>query len=124
MAFDIPFQATEQSCFPDGRVQVLGRDSVTINSGGEKIFAEEVETAVKSHPAVYDAVVCGRPSSRWGSEVVAIVQLLEGYEGLESEIIEHCGQHIARYKRPKAVVAVSQIKQVQQANRIIVGRIR
>lgn len=94
----------------DGRVQVLGRDSVTINSGGEKIFAEEVETAVKSHPAVYDAVVCGRPSSRWGSEVVAIVQLLEGYEGLEPEIIEHCGQHIARYKRPKAVVAVSQIK--------------
>lgn len=94
----------------DGRIQVLGRDSVTINSGGEKIFAEEVENAVKTHPAVYDAVVCGRSSPRWGSEVVAIVQLVGQAQVLESDIIEHCGKHIARYKRPKAVVKVDEIK--------------
>ena len=94
----------------DGRIQVLGRDSVTINSGGEKIFAEEVENAVKTHPDVYDAVVCGRPSARWGSEVVAIVQLVEPKKDLESEIIEHCGNQIARYKRPKSVIQVEQIK--------------
>ena len=48
---------------------------MTINSGGEKIFAEEVEHALKLHPTVFDAVVCGRPSQRWGQEVVAIVRL-------------------------------------------------
>ncbi|MEC7827045.1 MAG: AMP-binding protein [Actinomycetota bacterium] len=94
----------------DRRIQVLGRDSVTINSGGEKIFAEEVENAVKTHPAVYDVVVCGRPSPRWGTEVVAIVQLVERAKALESDIIEHCGDYIARYKRPKAIVEVDQIK--------------
>lgn len=50
----------------DGSIELLGRDSVTINSGGEKIFAEEVESAVASHPAVADVVVAGRPSERWG----------------------------------------------------------
>jgi fatty-acyl-CoA synthase len=94
----------------DRRIQVLGRDSVTINSGGEKIFAEEVENAVKTHPAVYDVVVCGRPSSRWGNEVVAVVQLVEQATALESDIIEHCSDYIARYKRPKAIVEVDQIK--------------
>ena len=64
----------------DGTVEMLGRDSVTINSGGEKIFAEEVEAALGHHPAVYDAVVCGRPSEKWGQEVVAIVQLRDGVE--------------------------------------------
>ncbi|MDT5174446.1 MAG: 3-oxocholest-4-en-26-oate---CoA ligase, partial [Mycobacterium sp.] len=54
----------------DGHIELLGRDSVTINSGGEKIFAEEVETAVASHPAVADVVVAGRPNDRWGQEVV------------------------------------------------------
>ena len=50
----------------DGEIELLGRDSVTINSGGEKIFAEEVEAAIAQHPAVYDVVVVGRPSTRWG----------------------------------------------------------
>ena len=57
---------------------MLGRDSVTINSGGEKIFAEEVERRIASHPAVADVVVAGRPSERWGQEVVAVVALAEG----------------------------------------------
>ena len=108
MRFSVP--GDRAHLLADGRIQVLGRDSVTINSGGEKIFAEEVENAVKSHPDVYDAVVCGRPSVRWGSEVVAIVQLVEPKKDLESEIIEHCGNQIARYKRPKSVIEVDQIK--------------
>ncbi len=86
----------------DGILELLGRDSVTINSGGEKIFAEEVEHALKSHPAVFDAVVCGRPSERWGSEVVAIVRLREGAEASEADLLEECSKHIARYKLPKA----------------------
>jgi fatty-acyl-CoA synthase len=86
----------------DGRIEVLGRDSVTINSGGEKIFAEEVEHALKLHPAVYDAVVCGRPSDRWGQEVVAIVTLREGARATGKDLSEECSRHIARYKLPKA----------------------
>ena len=65
----------------NGEIQLLGRDSVTVNSGGEKIFVEEVERAIAGHPAVADVVVTGRPSERWGSEVVAVVQLAEGAEG-------------------------------------------
>ena len=85
----------------DGGIEVLGRDSVTINSGGEKIFAEEVEHALKLHPGVYDAVVCGRPSERWGQEVVAIVRLREGETTTEAELLSECEKHLARYKFPK-----------------------
>jgi fatty-acyl-CoA synthase len=86
----------------DGRIEVLGRDSVTINSGGEKIFAEEVEGALKLHPAVYDAVVVGRPSERWGQEVVAIVRLRDGARATEQDLLDECARHLARYKLPKA----------------------
>ena len=85
----------------DGGIEVLGRDSVTINSGGEKIFAEEVEHALKLHPGVYDAVVCGRPSERWGQEVVAIVRLREGETTSEADLLAECEKHLARYKFPK-----------------------
>ena len=88
----------------DGTIEVLGRDSVTINSGGEKIFAEEVEAAVKAHPDVYDAVVAGRPSERWGNEVVAVVQLRDGASATEQDLLAEAGKHIARYKLPKAFV--------------------
>lgn len=88
----------------DGQIELLGRDSVTINSGGEKIFAEEVERAVASHPAVYDVVVTGRPSERWGNEVVAIVQFAEGRSASDTELAEACRAHIADYKIPKAFV--------------------
>ena len=88
----------------DGAIELLGRDSVTINSGGEKIFAEEVETAIASHPAVADVVVSGRPSERWGQEVVAIVALAEGATADAQELIDHAAGVIARYKLPKAVV--------------------
>jgi acyl-CoA synthetase (AMP-forming)/AMP-acid ligase II len=88
----------------DGQIELLGRDSVTINSGGEKIFAEEVEAAIAEHPAVYDVVVTGRPSTRWGNEVVAIVQLTDGQRVDAESIIAEAARHIARYKLPKDVV--------------------
>lgn len=88
----------------DGAIELHGRDSVTINSGGEKIFAEEVEHALKHHPAVYDAVVAGRPSERWGQEVVAVVKLRDGVPATEAELLAECAKHLARYKLPKAFV--------------------
>ncbi len=88
----------------DGRIELLGRDSVTINSGGEKIFVEEVERAIAAHPAVYDVVVVGRPSERWGSEVVAVVQLAEGASADDEDLAAVCGQSVARYKIPKAFI--------------------
>ena len=88
----------------DGVIELLGRDSVTINSGGEKIFAEEVETAIASHPAVADVVVAGRPSERWGQEVVAVVALAEGARAGADELVAHAAQSLARYKLPKAIV--------------------
>ena len=88
----------------DGAIELLGRDSVTINSGGEKIFAEEVEMAVASHPAVADVVVASRPSERWGQEVVAVVALAEGASADADELIAHASTSLARYKLPKAVV--------------------
>ncbi len=88
----------------DGVVELYGRDSVTINSGGEKIFAEEVEHALKEHPAVYDAVVVGRESKRWGQEVVGLVKLRENQAASEASLIEACAGQLARYKLPKAIL--------------------
>ena len=88
----------------DGTIELLGRDSVTINSGGEKVFAEEVETAIASHPAVVDVVVAGRPSERWGQEVVAIVALADDAKADAQELISHAAGSLARYKLPKAIV--------------------
>ena len=95
---------------PDGGIEVLGRDSVTINSGGEKIFAEEVEQALKQHPDVYDTVVAGRPSERWGQEVVAIVQLRQGAGATPAELLAEAAKHVARYKLPKDFVFRDEIQ--------------
>jgi 3-oxocholest-4-en-26-oate---CoA ligase len=93
----------------DGRIELLGRDSVTINSGGEKIFAEEVERAIAAHPDVYDVVVVGRPSERWGSEVVAVVQLAEGRSATDEELAAVCRTQIASYKIPKAFIRTPKV---------------
>ena len=90
-------------------IELHGRDSVTINSGGEKIFAEEVEAAVKAHQSVYDCVVAGRPSERWGNEVVAIVRLKDGHAPDEAALLAEAENHIARYKLPKKFVFVPSI---------------
>ena len=93
----------------EGLLDLQGRDSVTINSGGEKIFAEEVEAALMAHDGVYDAVVAGRPSERWGNEVVAVVQLRDGCDPSIDDLLVECERHIARYKLPKAIVFVDEV---------------
>ena len=93
----------------DMTVVLHGRDSVTINSGGEKIFAEEVEAALKAHPAVYDCIVSGRPSERWGNEVVAVVRVRDDAEVTDAELLAEAERHIARYKLPKAIVRVDEV---------------
>ena len=93
----------------DGLLELHGRDSVTINSGGEKIFAEEVEKALAHHPGVYDVVVAGRPSERWGSEVVAIVQVRDGMDVSIADLLDECGRHVARYKLPKDIIFVDKV---------------
>jgi acyl-CoA synthetase (AMP-forming)/AMP-acid ligase II len=85
----------------DGQIELLGRDAVTINSGGEKIFAEEVEQAIVGHPAVRDVVVVGRASERWGQEVVALVELSPSSTVTPDELSAHASAFIARYKLPK-----------------------
>jgi fatty-acyl-CoA synthase len=91
----------------DGSIELHGRDSVTINTGGEKVFAEEVEQALKRHPAVFDVVVVGRPSDRWGQEVVAVVQLRPDAAPVDDdELRAAAADHLARYKLPKAFVRV------------------
>jgi fatty-acyl-CoA synthase len=94
----------------DGTITLLGRGSVSINSGGEKIFPEEVEEAVKQHPAVADAVVVGVPDERFGEAVTAVVALAPGRTADEGEIaaaVERSG--LSRFKRPKHVVVVDSV---------------
>ncbi len=95
---------------PDGQIELLGRDAVTINSGGEKIFAEEVEQAIAGHPAVRDVICVGRPSERWGNEVVALVQLADGRTATQDELERHASEHVARYKLPKAWLFLDEIR--------------
>ena len=94
----------------DGTITVLGRGSVSINTGGEKVYPEEVEQALKTHPLVYDAVVVGTPNERWGQQVNAIVQLRVGARADADELRAFAAQHIARYKLPKEIVFVDHMQ--------------
>ena len=87
----------------DGQIEMLGRDSMVVNTGGEKVFVEEVEEAIRDHPAVLDALVVGRPSDRFGQEVVALVQLRPGATLTPQAVREHAAQRLARFKAPRAV---------------------
>jgi acyl-CoA synthetase (AMP-forming)/AMP-acid ligase II len=93
----------------DGTITLLGRGSVCINSGGEKIFPEEVESAVRSHPGVFDAIVVGAPDERWGQHVAAIIQAREGVRPSLEQIQAHCRDHIAGYKVPRELHVVEAI---------------
>jgi acyl-CoA synthetase (AMP-forming)/AMP-acid ligase II len=93
----------------DGSITLLGRGSVCINSGGEKIFPEEVENALKSHPAVYDAVVVGVPDDRWGERVVAVIAPVAGAVPSLDSVQAHCRRHIAGYKIPRDLVVVGTV---------------
>jgi len=93
----------------DGSMQLLGRDSVTINTGGEKVFAEEVERALKHHPSVYDAIVVPTPHERWGQQVTALVAVREGDTLSASDLIESSRNLIAAFKLPRRVIFVDEI---------------
>ena len=94
----------------DGSVTVLGRGSTCINTGGEKVFPEEVEQALKAHPAVLDALVVGLPDPRWGERVVAVASVRAGHAVTADELREHCRALIAGYKLPRAVAFSSEIR--------------
>ncbi|MFJ3767223.1 acyl-CoA synthetase [Streptomyces sp. NPDC090082] len=94
-----------------GVVTVLGRGSQCINTGGEKVYPEEVEQALKSHPDVYDALVAGVPDARWGNHVAAVVQLRDGAAALDLESLQvHCRQQLAGYKVPRQLVLTERIQ--------------
>jgi acyl-CoA synthetase (AMP-forming)/AMP-acid ligase II len=92
----------------DGSVTLLGRGSRVINTGGEKVFAEEVEQVVAEHPAVVDVAVVGVPDPRWGQRIVAVVA--RSGQVTAEEIAEHVGTRLAGYKRPREVVFVPEIR--------------
>jgi 3-oxocholest-4-en-26-oate---CoA ligase len=93
----------------DGTITLLGRGSQCINSGGEKIFPEEVEAALKAHPGVFDAVVVGVPDERWGQRVAAVVQPRDGDAPTLDQLDAHCRGYVAGYKVPKELHLVSEV---------------
>ncbi|MGI9292478.1 MAG: AMP-binding enzyme, partial [Pseudomonadales bacterium] len=93
----------------DGTITLLGRGSVSINSGGEKIYPEEVESAVKSHVDVYDCVVVGVPDEKWGSRVAAVVEARDGAVPELRSIQEQCRKKIAGYKVPRELFMVKKV---------------
>jgi 3-oxocholest-4-en-26-oate---CoA ligase len=93
----------------DGSILVLGRGSVSINTGGEKVFPEEVEAALKSHPDVFDAIVVGIPDERFGERVAALVKPRAGADLAVDELADHCRGQIAGYKVPRTVRLMDEI---------------
>jgi 3-oxocholest-4-en-26-oate---CoA ligase len=94
----------------DGTVTMLGRGSVSINSGGEKIYPEEVEAALKGHPDVFDALVVGVPDPRFGQHVAAVVQPREGARPTLAELDTFVRSEIAGYKVPRSLWYVDEVK--------------
>ncbi|MGW2600901.1 acyl-CoA synthetase [Streptomyces klenkii] len=95
----------------DGEITLLGRGSQCINTGGEKVYPEEVEQALKAHPDVYDVLVAGVPDERWGQRVAAVVQLREGAGPLPPGTLEaHCRARLAGYKVPRRVVFTERVR--------------
>jgi acyl-CoA synthetase (AMP-forming)/AMP-acid ligase II len=93
----------------DGTITLLGRGSQCINSGGEKIFPEEVEAALKAHPSVFDAVVVGVPDDRWGQRVAAVIQARQGAAPSLDDLDAHCRGYVAGYKVPREVHFVPEV---------------
>ncbi|WP_024802929.1 acyl-CoA synthetase [Nocardia sp. BMG51109] len=96
----------------DGTLRLLGRDSLVINTGGEKVFVEEVEQVLRAHPGISDALVVGRPSPRWGQEVVALVCRLPGEDVTDRALREACKRELAGFKVPKEFVFVAEIRRL------------
>jgi 3-oxocholest-4-en-26-oate---CoA ligase len=94
----------------DGSITLLGRGSVSINTGGEKVFPEEVESAIKSHPDAYDAVVVGVPDDRWGERVAAVVEARPGVTPTLEDLQAHCRTKLAGYKVPRELHLVDKVQ--------------
>ncbi|XRQ08748.1 AMP-binding protein [Actinomadura welshii] len=94
----------------DGTVVFKGRDSRVINTGGEKVFAEEVEQVLQQHPGVDDAYVVGVPDERWGKRIAAVVATGAAEPPTAAELMEFVGSRLARYKAPRSVVAVPELR--------------
>lgn len=94
----------------DGSIVMFGRGSTSINSGGEKIYPEEVEAALKAHPAVFDCLVVGVPDERWGQRVAAVVQVRDGASLTLEELDRHARSVIAGYKIPRELHLVPEIR--------------
>ena len=94
----------------DGSITLLGRGSVCINTGGEKVFPEEVEEAVKRHPAAFDCLVVGVPDERFGERVVAVTSCREGRSLEQDELIDFCRDHLAGYKLPRQIIIVDEVR--------------
>jgi len=94
----------------DGTMTLLGRGSVSINSGGEKIHPEEVEAALKSHPDVFDCLVVGIPDERWGQAVAAVVQPRDDRTPTLADLAAHVRVHLAGYKAPRSLFLVDEIR--------------
>jgi len=94
----------------DGSIKLLGRGSACVNSGGEKIFPEEVEEALKLHPAVWDCLVVGVPDERYGEAVTAVASLRSGESATEAEILASARGHLSSYKLPKRILLVDVVR--------------
>jgi len=98
----------------DGTIRLLGRDSLVVNTGGEKVFVEEVEEVLRAHPGIADALVVGRPSERWGQEVVALIAPHPGadFTADGQALYSFCTSQLAHFKAPKAFIFVEQIQRL------------
>ena len=98
----------------DGTVRILGRGSQCINTGGEKVFPEEVEEALKRHPSVRDAAVTGVPDARFGERIVALVEPHPGQSPDEASLRDHVKAQLATYKAPRHVLVVDSVARAPQ----------
>jgi fatty-acyl-CoA synthase len=96
----------------DGTLRLFGRDSLVVNTGGEKVFVEEVEEVLRAHPEIADALVVGRPSERWGEELVALVELRDGADTGHQPLHAHCTAQLARFKAPKEFIFVECVQRL------------
>lgn len=96
----------------DGTLRLFGRDSLVVNTGGEKVFVEEVEEVLRAHPAIVDALVVGRPSERWGEELVALVEPRDGADVPPDALDALCRAQLARFKAPKEFIFVEHVRRL------------
>ena len=94
---------------PDNKVTLLGRGSNCVNTGGEKVYPEEVEMAVKNHPAIYDCLVVGIPDEKYGQAVAAVVQLRDGQTLELDELREFLRTYLSGYKLPRSLTVVDEV---------------